>query len=105
MGALARSISERYLGETPTVGGSYGAVLRRTFSLIWAYILASLVWGGHRLQRVEGAAGNSLADERVEQFPSRIATSVQGYAFCQACICEQPSDFGNGGVGNGDDHT
>ena len=46
MGALARSVSERYLGETPTVAGCYGVVLRRSFSLIWAYILASLVWGG-----------------------------------------------------------
>ena len=46
MGALARSISERYLGEPPTIGGSYSAVLRRTFSLVWAYFLASLVWGG-----------------------------------------------------------
>jgi hypothetical protein len=46
MGALARSVSARYLGETPTVGGSYGAVLRRTFSLIWAYILGAFVWGG-----------------------------------------------------------
>ena len=46
MGALARSVSERYLGETPTVSGSYGAVLRRTLSLIWAYILASLAWIG-----------------------------------------------------------
>jgi hypothetical protein len=46
MGALARSVSERYLGETPTVAGSYGAVLRRTLSLIWAYLLAFLVWGG-----------------------------------------------------------
>jgi hypothetical protein len=46
MGALARSVSERYLGGTPTVAGSYGAVLRRTLSLIWAYLLAFLVWGG-----------------------------------------------------------
>jgi hypothetical protein len=46
MGALAQSVSERYLGETPTVAGSYGAVLRRTLSIIWAYILAFLVWGG-----------------------------------------------------------
>jgi len=46
MGALARSISERYLGETPTVAGCYGVVLRRSFSLIWAYILASLAWVG-----------------------------------------------------------
>jgi hypothetical protein len=46
MGALAWSVSERYLGETPTVAGSYGAVLRRTLSIIWAYLLAFLVWGG-----------------------------------------------------------
>jgi hypothetical protein len=46
MGALARSVSERYLGEEPTVGGSYAAVLRRTLSLIWAYILAGFVWVG-----------------------------------------------------------
>ena len=46
MGALAWSVSGRYLGETPTVAGSYGAVLRRTLSIIWAYLLAFLVWGG-----------------------------------------------------------
>lgn len=46
MGALARSVSERFLGESPTVSASYQAVLRRTLSLIWAYFLAFLVWGG-----------------------------------------------------------
>jgi hypothetical protein len=46
MGALARSVSERFLGGTPTIWGSYRIVLRRTFSLIWGYFLAFLVWGG-----------------------------------------------------------
>ncbi len=46
MGALARSVSERFLGEEPTVWGSYRSVLRRTLSLIWAYLLAFLAWGG-----------------------------------------------------------
>ncbi len=46
MGALARSISERYLGGAPTIWASYSPVFRRTFSLIWAYFLSFLVWGG-----------------------------------------------------------
>ena len=46
MGALARSISERYLGGTPDIWASYRAVLRRGFSLLWAYFLSFLVWGG-----------------------------------------------------------
>ncbi len=46
MGALARSISERYLGRSPGIGAAYGPVLRRTFSLAWAYFLSFLVWGG-----------------------------------------------------------
>jgi len=45
IGALARSISERFLGETPTVWGTYRTVLRRTLSLIWAYFLTFLLLG------------------------------------------------------------
>jgi hypothetical protein len=45
MGALARSISERFLGGKPTVWGTYRVVLRRTFSLIWAYFLTFLLLG------------------------------------------------------------
>lgn len=41
MGALARSVSERFLGGTPTVWGAYSPVLRRSLSLIWAYLLPS----------------------------------------------------------------
>ena len=46
MGAMARSVSERYLGGTPTVWGAYAPVLRRGLSLIWAYFLAGLTWVG-----------------------------------------------------------
>lgn len=46
MGAMARSVSERYLGGTPTVWGAYAPVLRRGLSLIWAYFLAGLAWVG-----------------------------------------------------------
>jgi hypothetical protein len=46
MGALARSVSERYLGRTPSLRTSYAPVLRRGGSLIWAYCLAFLLGGG-----------------------------------------------------------
>jgi len=46
MGAMARSVSERFLGGTPTVWGVYAPVLRRGLSLIWAYFLAGLTWVG-----------------------------------------------------------
>ena len=46
MGAMARSVSERYLGGTPTVWGAYAPVLRRGLSLVWAYFLAGLTWVG-----------------------------------------------------------
>jgi len=46
MGAMARSVSERYLGGTPTIWGAYAPVLRRGLSLIWAYFLAGLAWVG-----------------------------------------------------------
>ncbi len=46
MGALARSVSERFLGEQPTFWGSYSCVLRKSLSLVWAYLLASLICGG-----------------------------------------------------------
>ena len=46
MGALTRSISERYLGRSPDIRAVYGPVLRRTLSLLWAYFLSFLVWGG-----------------------------------------------------------
>lgn len=42
MGALARSVSERYLGGSPTIWTSYFPVIRLSPSLVWAYILASL---------------------------------------------------------------
>jgi hypothetical protein len=45
MGALARSVSERFLGGTPTIWTAYSPVLRRSLSLIWAYILAGLAGG------------------------------------------------------------
>jgi len=46
MGAMARSVSERYLGGTPTIWGAYAPVLRRGLPLIWAYFLAGLTWVG-----------------------------------------------------------
>ncbi len=46
MGALARSVSERYLGRVPSFGGCYGPVVRRTGALLWAYSLSSLLGGG-----------------------------------------------------------
>ena len=46
MGALARSVSERFLGRTPTIWTAYSPVLRRSLSLIWAYLLASAAGGG-----------------------------------------------------------
>lgn len=46
MGALAWSVSERYLGGTPTIWSSYAPVVRRSAALIWAYFLAFLIWGG-----------------------------------------------------------
>lgn len=42
MGALARSVSERFLGGTPGIWTAYAPVLRRGLSLIWAYLLISL---------------------------------------------------------------
>ncbi len=45
MGALARSVSERFLGGTPTVWTVYSPILRRSLSLIWATILAGLAAG------------------------------------------------------------
>ncbi len=45
MGALARSVSERFLGGTPTVWAAYSPVLRRSLSLIWAYFLAYVLAG------------------------------------------------------------
>ena len=46
MGALARSVSERFLGRTPTIWTSYQPVLRRSHSLVWAYLLWSLLGMG-----------------------------------------------------------
>jgi hypothetical protein len=43
MGALARSVSERFLGGAPTIWAAYRAVLRRSLALIWAYFLFGLV--------------------------------------------------------------
>ena len=56
MGALARSVSERFLGETPTIWAAYSPVLRRSLSLIWAYFLTLLAGGA-----VFGAGGGLFA--------------------------------------------
>jgi len=56
MGALARSVSERFLGGTPTIWTAYSPVLRRGFSLIWAYFLTLLAGGA-----VLGAGGGLVA--------------------------------------------
>jgi hypothetical protein len=45
MGALARSVSERFLGGTPTLWAAYAPVLRRSLSLVWAYFLTTLAGG------------------------------------------------------------
>jgi len=46
MGALARSVSEQYLGRVPSFEGCYGPVVRRTGALLWTYSLSSLLGGG-----------------------------------------------------------
>lgn len=46
MGAMARSVSERFLGGTPTIWSAYRAVLKRGLTLIWAYFLGALAFGG-----------------------------------------------------------
>ncbi len=45
MGALARSVSERYLGGAPSLWACYAPVLQRSGALLWAYILAFLAGG------------------------------------------------------------
>ncbi len=44
-GALARSVSEHYLGGTPTLWMAYAPILRRSFSLIWACLLTLFLAG------------------------------------------------------------
>jgi hypothetical protein len=46
MGALARTVSDEHLGETPSFVTSYGAVLRRLHSLAWGHVLIVLIVGG-----------------------------------------------------------
>lgn len=46
MGALARSISERFLGGAPTIWAAYQVVLRRSLALMWAYFLFGLAMIG-----------------------------------------------------------
>ncbi|OGK90494.1 MAG: hypothetical protein A2W08_04785 [Candidatus Rokubacteria bacterium RBG_16_73_20] len=45
MGALTRSVSERFLGGTPTIRTAYAPVLRRSLSLVWAYLLITVTGG------------------------------------------------------------
>ncbi len=46
MGALARSVSERFLGGAPSIWAAYQVVLRRSLPLIWAYFLFGLAMIG-----------------------------------------------------------
>ncbi len=43
MGALSRSVSERYLGRAITVLEAYRQVAKRGLSLLWVYLLSSLI--------------------------------------------------------------
>jgi hypothetical protein len=70
MGALARSVSERFLGGTPTLWAAYAPVLRRSLSLIWAYFLTTLAGG-----LVLGAGGAAFG---VALFTAQLHTTV-GY--------------------------
>lgn len=67
MGALARSVSERFLGGTPTIWTVYSPILRRSLSLIWAYFLAGLA-GGAVLSA--GVAIFALGVFLAQQFPT-----------------------------------
>jgi len=69
MGALARSVSERFLGGTPTLWAAYAPVLRRSLSLIWAYFLATLA-GGVVLGAGGGLFGAAIV---VFQFQTTVA--------------------------------
>ena len=46
MGALARSVSERYLGGAPGLWACYAPVLQRSGALLHAYVLSFLAGGG-----------------------------------------------------------
>jgi hypothetical protein len=70
MGALARSVSERFLGGTPTLWAAYAPVLRRSLSLIWAYFLTTLAGGV-----VLGAGGAAFG---VALFTAQLHTTA-GY--------------------------
>lgn len=67
MGALARSVSEGFLGGTPTIWTVYSPILRRSLSLIWAYFLAGLA-GGAVLSA--GVALFALGLFLAQQFPT-----------------------------------
>jgi hypothetical protein len=86
MGALARSVSERFLGGTPTIWTAYSPVLRRSLSLIWVYLLVSLA-GGALLALGGGIfAGAFVA---VKQFPTTtgyILAAVLGIAAIVAIV-------------------
>jgi hypothetical protein len=46
MGAMTRSVSERYLGGAPSLWDAYAPVIRRVPSLLWAFILLGAVAAG-----------------------------------------------------------
>ncbi|HSD51089.1 MAG TPA: hypothetical protein VLG48_06735 [Candidatus Methylomirabilis sp.] len=71
MGALARSVSERFLGGVPTIWTAYSPVLRRSVSLVWAYFLTTLV-----LVAVLGAGGMVSA---VAVFLTQWSPTIIGY--------------------------
>jgi hypothetical protein len=69
MGALARSVSEHYLGGMPTLRAAYAPVLERGLSLIWAYCLVCLTAGG---MIVVAGLLTAVAVVVVQQLPTMV---------------------------------
>jgi hypothetical protein len=80
MGALARSVSERFLGGTLTIWAAYSAVLRRSLSLIWAYFLTTLAGGLVLGAGVAAFAGAILAAQRFPTTVGYVVAAVSGIA-------------------------
>jgi hypothetical protein len=80
LGAMARSVSERFLGGTPTMWAAYSPVLRRSLSLIWAYILVALAGGAVLSVGVGMFAGAFAVARRFPTIGGYAAAAVLGIA-------------------------
>lgn len=79
-GAMARSVSEHYLGGRPTLWMAYSPILRRSLSLLWAYLLTLFLVGAVLGGGVAISIGAMVVARRFPTTTGYVMAAVAGIA-------------------------